>query len=75
MAQITERQHLEEQLGSLKTKLAAELAKEKTDDNRVQSLTASIEHTQATLTANDPKLDKPHGFDFGGVDPRLNSPR
>lgn len=67
MAQKTERQHLEEQLTSLNEKLSAELAKTQTDDERVQLLNASIERTAATLKDNSPKLDKPHGFDWGAV--------
>lgn len=67
MAQKTERQHLEERLVSLNDKLAAALAKTRTDDERVQDLKAAIADTEATLKANGPALDKPHGLNFGAV--------
>jgi len=67
MAVKTERQHQEERLASLKDKLAAELAKPKTDDEKVRDFKDSIEQVEKTLAANDPKLDKPYGFNWNAV--------
>lgn len=67
MAQKTRRQHLEERLVSLADNLAAELAKAKADDEKVQDLKAAIKQTKATLEANGPELDKPHSLNWGAV--------